>query len=59
MVVTLLLGASNLIAVGILGEYLGRVSIEVRQRPVYIVDSVTDVSNREARTEKGKPKVTA
>ncbi|WP_395688835.1 glycosyltransferase family 2 protein [Aestuariivirga sp.] len=59
MVVTLLLGASNLIAVGILGEYLGRVSIEVRQRPIYIVDSVTDVSNREARTEKGKPKVTA
>jgi glycosyltransferase involved in cell wall biosynthesis len=51
MVVTLLLGASNLVAVGILGEYLGRVSIEVRQRPVYIIDSVTDVVARDPGSE--------
>ena len=37
MVVVLLVGAVNLVAVGILGEYLGRISIEVRGRPSYLV----------------------
>lgn len=37
MVVMLLVGAVNLVAIGILGEYLGRISIEVRGRPSYLV----------------------
>lgn len=37
MVVMLLVGAVNLVAIGIFGEYLGRVLIEVRGRPSYLV----------------------
>ena len=37
MAVTLSVGAINLIAIGILGEYLGRIAIEVRGRPSYLV----------------------
>ncbi len=42
MVVTLLLGSFNLVALGILGEYIGRTNIEVRGRPVYVVEEVID-----------------
>ncbi|WP_070155378.1 glycosyltransferase family 2 protein [Sphingobium phenoxybenzoativorans] len=38
MVVTLMLGGLNLLSLGIMGEYLGRVAHEVRSRPIYVVD---------------------
>lgn len=41
MVAVLLFGAANMISVGLLGEYVGRVAIEVRQRPLYVVTSRT------------------
>lgn len=37
MVVVLFLGGINIMATGILGEYLGRVFVEVRNRPLYVV----------------------
>ncbi|HHN67243.1 MAG TPA: glycosyltransferase [Thermopetrobacter sp.] len=37
MVVVLLLGGINIVATGILGEYIARIFNEVRQRPLYLI----------------------
>ncbi len=44
MVVVLVLGAVNFIALGIIGEYIGRIAVEVRKRPLYLVEDVIDIS---------------
>jgi len=38
MVVVLMLGGTQLMTLGVLGEYLGRVFNEVKARPLYIVE---------------------
>ena len=38
MVVVLFLGGIQLMSLGILGEYLGRLFIEVKMRPIYLID---------------------
>ena len=40
LIVVLSMGAIQLVSIGIIGEYLGRLFLEVKGRPVYIVENV-------------------
>ncbi len=42
LTVMLTMGALNLLALGIIGEYVGRIAVEVRARPLYVVEEVVD-----------------
>lgn len=35
---TILFGAANLVALGVLGEYAGRIYAEVKRRPIFLVE---------------------
>ena len=47
MVVILFLGGLQLLALGLIGEYLGRIYLESKQRPLYLVDEALGFPARE------------
>jgi len=50
MTVVLFIGGIQLLSLGIIGEYLGRLFIEVKRRPIYLIDGVYEsgTSKKEA-----------
>lgn len=53
MVSLLAFSGLNMIALGILGEYIGRIAVEVRARPLYIVSEATSANDVSGHLEGG------
>jgi glycosyltransferase involved in cell wall biosynthesis len=53
IITILLLGGLQLMAIGILGEYLGRVYIETKRRPLYLLDTYVPATFPVVVTERG------
>jgi glycosyltransferase involved in cell wall biosynthesis len=54
MVVVLFLGGAQLMALGLIGEYLGRLYMEAKQRPLYLIDKhhAANSSSRDSTSPK-------
>ena len=40
LIAVLLMGAIQLVSIGIIGEYLGRLFLEVKGRPIYVIEGI-------------------
>jgi hypothetical protein len=55
MTVMLIIGGAQLLVLGIVGEYLGRLYLESKHRPIYLVDRIVgsrplpEISSRQDR----------
>jgi dolichol-phosphate mannosyltransferase len=47
--IVLLIGSSQLLVLGVMGEYLGRLYMEAKRRPLFVVDSVVGGPSAETR----------
>ncbi|MGB3146838.1 MAG: glycosyltransferase family 2 protein [Paracoccaceae bacterium] len=49
MIVVLILGAVQIISLGMIGEYLGRLYLETKQRPIYLVQEMVGFDGQSAK----------
>jgi dolichol-phosphate mannosyltransferase len=59
IVCVLFLGGVQMIAVGILGEYIGRIYEEIKQRPLYVVQELVGIGERPAPERRREMATTA
>ncbi len=52
IVMVIFLGSIQLIFLGIIGEYLGRVHMEIKNRPLYVADYITNIDEQEDEENK-------
>jgi hypothetical protein len=48
LIAVLSMGAIQLVSIGIIGEYLGRLFLEVKGRPIYVVENVYEEDKPQA-----------
>jgi dolichol-phosphate mannosyltransferase len=51
MAAIVLLGSSQLFILGIMGEYLGRLYLEAKSRPLFVVSEILTATEVEARKQ--------
>jgi glycosyltransferase involved in cell wall biosynthesis len=49
MVVMTFIGGIQLLSIGLVGEYVGRIYLESKQRPIYLVEEVCELPREEVR----------
>ncbi|EMJ53936.1 glycosyltransferase, group 2 family protein [Leptospira interrogans serovar Valbuzzi str. Duyster] len=54
MIVVLILGGIQLLALGMIGEYLSRVNDESKNRPLYVIENVYSTDSQKQKTKKRK-----
>lgn len=58
MIVSLLIGGITLLSLGIIGEYIGKIYMETKQRPRYIIDTLVWKREEAAKTPESVEKKT-
>lgn len=57
IITSMILGSAQLLVLGIFGEYLGRLYIETKRRPLYIIDRIVSQGREDIGAENLKSKI--